>query len=337
MNWTGVGCGAILAVVAALILLAYWTWMGWRDQFWIDYLGSATHTGEEEFILLSASGTHTCGLRRDGSVLCWGLLYLYDSNMPDPDERLVALSVGLAHGCGLREDGSAMCWGDDRDGSASPPEGDRFVAISTSRHTSCGLRSDGSVECWGEFPGLSNNDGDFNSISIGSRFGCGLMEDGVSECWGKVGYWKRMTGGETRSDLKGLSDVRLSTLESAINEHQVCGVSETGGDLVCWGNIAYMNPPESGVAVFEGDFVDLSMGRSHVCGLDSEGVASCYFGMAAPCGMEHRCPVAVPSVEFASIASGSDHACGIRRADSRVVCWSWAHENSGRDAFISVP
>ena len=338
MTWFKIGCGSVLALFAVIVLLGYWTWMGWWDQFWIDYLGSATHTGEEEFVLLSASNTHTCGLRTDGSVRCWGRLYLYGSNMPDPAERLVTLSVGLGHGCGLREDGSAVCWGQDgEDGRTRPPEGARYAAISLARNTSCGLRADGGVDCWGEFPGLSKDDGIFASISVGNGFACGLREDGLSECWGVIEYWKRINGGDVRARLSAPSDIRFSVLESGIYEKRACGVSRPGGDLVCWGNVGYMKPPAPGVVVVEGDYVDLSMGRWHVCGLDEGGTATCHFGMSAPCGMERRCPVAVPSVEFLSIASGTDHACGIRREDGRVACWSWAHENSGRDALIGVP
>ena len=41
-----------------------------------------------------------------------------------------AISSGEHHTCGLREDGSAVCWGDNRHGRASPPEGGIFTAIS---------------------------------------------------------------------------------------------------------------------------------------------------------------------------------------------------------------
>ena len=48
-------------------------------------------------------------------------------NHPPHNERFVAISSGLAHVCGLRPDGSAVCWGLDSVGQASPPKNERFA------------------------------------------------------------------------------------------------------------------------------------------------------------------------------------------------------------------
>ena len=50
---------------------------------------------------------HTCGLRSDGTVACWGN---NGSNQADaPGGRFTALSTGLFHTCGLRGDGTLAC------------------------------------------------------------------------------------------------------------------------------------------------------------------------------------------------------------------------------------
>ncbi len=62
------------------------------------------------------------------------------------------LSSGRRHTCGLREDSSVMCWGDNQYGQASPPERETVAAISSGRGHPCGLREDGPVLCWGDLP-----------------------------------------------------------------------------------------------------------------------------------------------------------------------------------------
>ena len=44
---------------------------------------------------------------------------------PPRGERFTAIDAGAAHTCGLRGDGSAVCWGNNDTGQATPPEGDQ--------------------------------------------------------------------------------------------------------------------------------------------------------------------------------------------------------------------
>ena len=69
---------------------------------------------------------------------------------PPEDERLVSLGNDRPH-CGLRTDGTPVCWTKYVDsGLTSPPEGEKFISISASSWHACGLRSDGEVVCWGQ-------------------------------------------------------------------------------------------------------------------------------------------------------------------------------------------
>ncbi len=63
-------------------------------------------------------------------------------------EDLASVSVGQEHTCGVRTDGSVACWGDDKYGQATPPGGE-FVAVSAGGYHTCGLITGGSVICWG--------------------------------------------------------------------------------------------------------------------------------------------------------------------------------------------
>lgn len=58
---------------------------------------------------------HTCGLRADGPIECWGSRYTpnkpYNRHGVDPRSRFTSMSSGRGHVCGVRTDGAIECWG----------------------------------------------------------------------------------------------------------------------------------------------------------------------------------------------------------------------------------
>ncbi|CAN5897868.1 hypothetical protein BH20PSE1_BH20PSE1_08610 [soil metagenome] len=118
---------------------------------------------------LTAGGKHTCALRFDGRVVCWGTLASPFSH------HFVQLSAGFEHTCGLRSDGAVTCWGHNDLGQAAPPSGG-FTEVSAGQSHTCGIRPGGRVECWGD--GSSGQaappDGPFTHLSAGSWHTCGV-------------------------------------------------------------------------------------------------------------------------------------------------------------------
>ena len=111
-------------------------------------------------------GSHTCGVKQNGLVVCRGR-YVFAS-IAEPEGIFRSVSGGFNHTCGIKEDGSVACWGGNDEGEASPPEG-KFDSVSAGGDHTCGIRLDGSVACWGANAyGQSNAPkGKFDSVSAG--------------------------------------------------------------------------------------------------------------------------------------------------------------------------
>ena len=101
---------------------------------------------EGEFASVSAGGGHTCGVRRDGAVACWG--DDGEGQATPPGGEFASVSAGGGHTCGVTRDGAVACWGRDGKGQATPPAGE-FASVSAGWDHTCGVMRDGAVACWG--------------------------------------------------------------------------------------------------------------------------------------------------------------------------------------------
>jgi hypothetical protein len=127
--------------------------------------GQAQPPPDEKFVQLAAGMVHTCGLRADGSVKCWGAgvtsgteasALKYGQAQP-PDEEFSWISAGYVHNCGIRKsDGTAVCWGAgtaegtaNYDQQQSVPPDASFAVLSAGLFQTCGLTTQHQIVCWG--------------------------------------------------------------------------------------------------------------------------------------------------------------------------------------------
>src|SRR6185369_10165401 len=59
------------------------------------------------------------------------------------------LSAGSYHTCWLKDNGTLVCWGRDDYGQATPPDGMSFIQVSAGHLHTCGVQSNGTLACWG--------------------------------------------------------------------------------------------------------------------------------------------------------------------------------------------
>ncbi len=115
---------------------------------------------------------HTCAIRRDGTLWCWGtnvdgqlgIADVASSTLPmqvGADDDWRAIACGDRHTCGLRGRGTLWCWGADDEGQlaagggmprAAPAQvGDRddWIELASGAAHTCGRTRDGELWCWG--------------------------------------------------------------------------------------------------------------------------------------------------------------------------------------------
>ena len=266
------------------------------------------------YTAVSAGSLHTCGLRTDGTITCWGGNVdggdNYWGQAIAPDGRYTAVSAGGLHSCGLRTDGTITCWGWDKEGQTTVPDG-QYSAVSAAAET-CGLRTDGTITCWGN-NGVAGElhtvpDGRYTAVdSNGNGHACGLRTDGTITCWG--GTW-----GEGSFNLRQLTvpDVRYTAVDVGFNYS--CGL-RTDGTITCSG---YRRPRDAAVwrlAAPDGQYAAFSAGGGHACALRTDGTITCW-------GDKTNGAASAPDGQYSAVSAGLAHSCGLR-TDGTITCWGW--------------
>ena len=295
--------------------------------------------GASRVVALSAGHYHTCGLRADGSAICWGTDASAQSTPTSPNGPYLSLSAGGAHTCGLRADGSAACWGSDTIGQSSPPgQNGPFLSLSLGNTHTCALRTDGSAACWGR-----NTDGQrtppspngpFLLLSSGANHTCGVRADGAANCWGSNADGQL---GAANLNVHQGSKSGPFLAVSGGGQH-TCGLMVDAG-IKCWGrNVEGQLDGVPSLSkngnVKPGPFVGVSAGSMHTCGLKADGDVVCWGWNNT--GQLDGIPDATNTVRngqtmhgpFVAVAAGTYHTCA-QKADGAVTCWGAGDPNDG--------
>ena len=284
-------------------------------------------------IAIASSQWHSCALREDGTISCWGRNNwggqlgsgqtseeLEESAVPVQVADItdaIAIATGKRHSCALREDGTIACWGDD-DGFGLFGETSEFpetafpvpvqvtditdaVAIATGEEHSCALHQNGEISCWG-----------YN-------------------LWGRLG--NSQSGAEesdTPVKVAGISNAK----DIAAGLLDTCVLLESGS-ISCWGNYRRFGITQrsTSIEIVEIDgisnAIDIAAGWFHTCALHETGTISCWgadwggrLGNGrTPEELEYFDPVEVEGITDAvAVATGSGHSCALHE-NGTISCW----------------
>jgi alpha-tubulin suppressor-like RCC1 family protein len=283
-----------------------------------------------EVIDIVAGDQHACGLTEDGKAWCWGYNRFGqlgdgtndDSNVPvavDTDETFRGLVAGRYFTCGLTRSATTLCWGDNSRGQLGNGEtGD----AGSDADQNAPVEVSGGLE--------------FTSIVAGQLHSCGLIDTGEAYCWGA--YASGQLGGAHTEDqpvpAPAAAELTFEALALGGDTH-TCGIT-TEGPTYCWGdntfgelgNGAKSNAaqPEPTQVAGGHEFATVALGRTHSCGIDSDGTLWCWgandMGQLGDDTTDEALePTQVSSdLTFSSVTANDGDTCGLT-ADDEAYCW----------------
>ena len=254
------------------------------------------------YIALSAGGGHSCAIRADQTLTCWG--DNRDRQADAPSGTYTSVSAGRRYSCAIRTDRTLACWGDTIAGPAVALPG-IYTAVSAGDLLSCAVRADGTPVCWDpdfsagvELEGAAPRGIGYTAVSVAYHgHVCAIRSDGTLFCFGDNEF--------------GQTDVPDGTYTSvSAGELHSCAV-RTDRTLMCWGN------NDAGQAdAPDGTFAAVSAGSLHSCAVRTDGALACW----GATGIWDFGQADAPSGTFTAVAAGELHSCAIR-ADGTLACW----------------
>jgi alpha-tubulin suppressor-like RCC1 family protein len=275
--------------------------------------GTGTFTARD----IAAGRNHTCAVRANGTVACWGANdsgqigngtiggnRLTPVNVPNL-ANVVGIAAGDAHTCATLANGTARCWGLNSSGQL----GNGTVSNSPTPVTVTGLTSVIAIAAGG---------------ALGSSHTCALLADGSVRCWGANGSGQLGIGNTFPSSVpmpvSGLSDA----VSIAVGESHSCALVAIGA-VFCWGSDGLTSHTLPTLVSLD-NVVATAGGNRHSCALRADGTAWCWGqNLLGQLGNGSTTSTSSPTLvdllfNPVAIAGGFGHSCA-SLADGTARCW----------------
>lgn len=295
-----------------------------------------------------------------------------------------SVSAGYWHTCGLREDKSLWCWGGSRNGglglgavtqTARPTRvgsDNDWSSVHVGSENTCAIRDDHSLWCWGlnnfgqlgvgdtenrPEPVQVASDATWSTVAMGDNFTCAVRVEGSLWCWGTAA-WGKLGLGEGREQQNEPVQVGEATTWRALSLGNAHGCAlRTDDTLWCWGmdedgQLGRDQTPEeretpedadpdrpwvpnSNVPVQVGsdaDWRSVELGQHHTCAVRTDDSLWCWGSNAhgqVGIGVDTVRILAPTEVDngagWRSVAAAIRHSCGVR-VDGTLWCWGFGEE-----------
>ncbi len=280
---------------------------------------------------VDAGRSHTCALRSDGRLYCWGWDHYgqlgnrgTDTYRSTPVEVAghrtdwATVSTGDTHTCARTTDRHLYCWGGDHSGQLgnggtntdqpTPVQvvGNRadWATVTASGSNTCARTTDRHLHCWGSDY--------FGQLGDG---GTDTDQPAPVEVAGNRADWATVTAGGTH------------TCARTTDRHLYCWGRDIVGQLGDGGTDTNQPAPVE-VAGNRADWATVSAGASHTCARTTDHRLYCwgadlYGELGDSAALEEQpAPVEVAGnrTDWTSVSAGGDHTCG-RRTNGRLYCW----------------
>ncbi|MBU1239311.1 hypothetical protein KJ865_06345, partial [Myxococcota bacterium] len=280
---------------------------------------------------------HTCGIKSDDTLWCWGRNSdgqlgdgsFVQKNVPSQVAGMWAnVWLGSYHSCGMKLDSTLWCWGNNGTGELGngtttksevpvevlPIAGHAWVTAGVGYGTSCAINDIQELWCWGQdYAGKLGTGGGGTSLVP-------VQPNAVG-----INTWKSVPPG---------------------GEDYTCAI-QTDDTVWCAGennNGQYGNGTTSSSNILvqtTGNFVSATKGINHVCGVKSDDTVHCWgqnsngqVGNGG--GGDQLLPVQI-SLGYDMISARGYHTCALDAGD--IVCWGYNNrgqlgDGTTTDSFV---
>ena len=180
-------------------------------------------------VAMTAGNTHTCALRSNSTVFCWGSNgagQLGDNTHVNRDvpvpvvgssgfllSTVVSIAAGGLHTCALVAGGGVRCWGENGSGQL----GD-------------GTTNDRSTAPGSSISGLNN----VVAIIAGQSHSCALIASGIIGCWGNNSFGQLGNNSTANSSIPVKVNGVTNAIAIAAGNFHTCALL-ANGSVQCWG------------------------------------------------------------------------------------------------------
>jgi len=239
-----------------------------------DEAGNIQIGPDSDWTSISASSTHACAIKSNGTLHCWGENesgQLGDGTKGAAREpkkigseiAWTMVSVSFERTCAISDTGALYCWGHvavtgekknrvklvpTRIGNDSD-----WTFVATGWPGTCAVKTDGRLFCWGaDRPGKAKHavsnipvqvgkDKDWAKVSCSKYHTCALKQDGTLYCWGSNHYGQLGDASteDRESPFQVGSDrdwIDVAAAEGLGGVGKSCAVKRDGR-LFCWGYV----------------------------------------------------------------------------------------------------
>lgn len=177
------------------------------------------------------------------------LLISDDAHAVDGHGGFIDIAVGSWHSCALKSNGRVACWGDNTYGQLGTQGGGYAVAreiegvrggfaLAAHGNNTCLVLVDGGLACWGynfgtvhRVAGIS----DIKQIALGNSHFCALRWTGEVACWGNNTNGQLGVGSNISTVIPAVVSGLDSVAEIKTGDSHTCARKENG-EVFCWGS-----------------------------------------------------------------------------------------------------